>query len=234
MQIKFSVNYTYYPAASKNKRFCAKISTFLPTDPNVRCHILSCYEGIIGNYEVKLDAGEPEGNFTLKKICVVFHAETLEMLNNKVERAIENYKKQVLKNIEIMKKLKDEEIILNLPEPIRVSVKYNYYPRAPKRNLFYADVTAFLPKEQNTNRILPYYFGKIGNCEIDSYAGYNEENSRKVCTSFYARSLKAINNKVKKAIESYKQQVLTNIEIMKKIKENKEIIADFPDLPELR
>jgi len=116
MQIKFSVRYTYYPAADIDKRFKAEVSAFLPKAKD-KDSIPPCYRGKIGNYKIEYDSGVNSGK--LREVTACFYANSLERLNEKIENAIEDYKRQVVKNIEIIQKLKEsKEIIKEFPDPI--------------------------------------------------------------------------------------------------------------------
>jgi len=112
---------------------------------------------------------------------------------------------------------------------IKFSVKYTYYPAADIEKRFKAEVSAFLPKAKDKNSIPPCYRGKIGNYKVEYDSGINKENLRKVTVDFYANSFESLNEKIENAIEDYKRQVVKNIEIIQKIKENREIVKDFPD-----
>lgn len=118
MNIKFLVRYMYRPAAPENERFKAEVKVFLPKS-NEKDYILPCYRGNFGNVEVRYDSGiEREDS---REVTVCFHASSLEKLDDDIENAIEDYRRQVVKNVEVIKKIKErgeKEIIKNFPDPI--------------------------------------------------------------------------------------------------------------------
>jgi len=118
MNIKFLVRYMYRPAAPENERFKAEVKVFLPKS-NEKDYILPCYRGNFGHVEVRYDSGiEREDS---REVTVCFHASSLEKLDDDIENAIEDYRKQVVKNVEVIKKIKErgeKEIIKNFPDPI--------------------------------------------------------------------------------------------------------------------
>ena len=116
MKIIFSVEYFYYPTAPEDKRFRAELSALLPKEKRIDS-ISSCYLGRIGHYKVGYDSGINRGNS--REIGVTFYASSFEELNEKIENAIEDYRRQVVKNIEIVQKVPiSKEIIKDFPDPI--------------------------------------------------------------------------------------------------------------------
>jgi hypothetical protein len=116
MQIKFLVEYLYLPAAPESNRFLAVLRAFLPKEKN-RDSISHCYLGRIGYYKIGFDSGINIENS--REICVEFYASSFEELNEKIENAIEDYRRQVVKNIEIIQKIPTKrEIIKDFPDPI--------------------------------------------------------------------------------------------------------------------
>jgi hypothetical protein len=116
MKIRFLVEYFYYPAAPEEKRFIAELLASLPKEKN-EDSISHCYLGRIGYYKVKSDSGINRGN--LREVGVTFYASSFEELNEKIENAIEDYRRQVVKNIEIIQKIPTNgEIIKDFPDPI--------------------------------------------------------------------------------------------------------------------
>jgi hypothetical protein len=138
MRIVFFVNYGYYPNAPEDKRFQAKVSACLPKEPN-ESYISHCYIGKIGNYEIKHTSGISKGNSRL--VDSYFCAGSLEELDCMIENAIEDYRRQVQKKVEIwldmeraieklrqeygqqeqpimLKPKKDRKIIKNFPDPV--------------------------------------------------------------------------------------------------------------------
>ena len=233
MKIKFSVKYEYVPSAPENERFQATVSTLIPKELN-SLHIQEYYEGKIGDKIVRGGSFEILDNFykdNSVKICVKFSAGSSEELKKNVENAIESYRQQVLLNIESMKKTRENrEITINLPDPIKFSVKYYYYPLCDDgKNWFNAEVSAFLPKAQGKEHISLCYFGKIGEREINYDSGVSEGDSRRISVNFRAESFEELNRKIDCALEQYRQQVLLNLEIMKGFTENREIIINLPD-----
>jgi hypothetical protein len=220
MQIKFSVNYIYSAYDSKNECFQATVSALIPNS--------ELYSGKIGDYTIFNDSDSSQIN--LKKISVKFSAGSFEEVKKKVENAIESYKRQVLKNAEILKKIKDykKEIILDFPNPInpvKISIRCYYCPSKEEKAYVWAVLSALIPKEPNKNYISPCYFGNINTQEIGYNSGEDEGNFRKIETVFYADSLENIDKKIESIIENYRKQVLLNIEMQK----HKEIIIDLPD-----
>jgi hypothetical protein len=121
MQIKFSVEYYYYPLPDKNdETFRAVVWVSLPKQRGDDCVPLY-YFGKIGDCEIGVDeegmaTGMDRGDS--RDHWVEFYAESFEELNRKIDYAIEEYRKQVLLNIESLKKTReDREIIINLPDP---------------------------------------------------------------------------------------------------------------------
>jgi len=116
MKIRFLVEYFYYPAAPEKERFQAYISVPLPKEKK-EDSISHCYLGRIGHYKVGYDSGINIGNS--RDIGVTFYASSFEELNEKIENAIEDYRRQVVKNIEIIQKVPiSKEIIKDFPDPI--------------------------------------------------------------------------------------------------------------------
>ena len=217
MQIKFSVNYIYSAYDSKNECFQATVSALIPNS--------ELYSGKIGDYTIFNDSDVSQIN--LKKISVNFSAPSFEELKNKVENAIENYKKQVLINMEILKKIKDykKEIILDFPNPVKISIKYYYYPHYEEKARVWAELSALIPKEPNKNHISPCYFGNIDREKIGYNSGKDKGNFKEITEHFYADSIENMNKIIENVIENYRKQVLLNIEMQK----HKEIIIDLPD-----
>jgi hypothetical protein len=116
MKISFLVNYGFYPLSDENERIRANVSVFIPKEQGYDDIPLYCC-GKIGDCEINLDNGIDSGNGDLKVFYVEFHDESPEELNKKIDYAIEQYRKQVLLNIEIVKKIQDRKIIIDLPEP---------------------------------------------------------------------------------------------------------------------
>jgi len=119
---------------------------------------------------------------------------------------------------------------------IKFSVEYLYYPLEEKDKTFCAAVRVSIPKERGKDDIHPYFFGKIGDCEIGfdedgKYTGIDSGDSRVYWTEFYAESFEELNRKIDYAIEEYRKQVILNIENLRKIREDREIIIDLPDPP---
>jgi hypothetical protein len=118
---------------------------------------------------------------------------------------------------------------------IKFLVEYYYYPLPDEKDkTFRGVVRVRLPKQRGENYIPLYYFGKIGDCEIGvdeegMETGMDRGNSREHWVEFYAESFEELNRKIDYAIEEYRKQVLTNIESISKIKEDREIIIDFPE-----
>jgi len=112
---------------------------------------------------------------------------------------------------------------------IKFSVSYRYVPAAPENERFKAELTVFLPKEEGGKHIPPCYLGKIGYYDIEYDSGLDRGNLREIGIYFYADSLENLDKTIESAIEDYRKQVIKNIEIIPKIKENREIIVDFPD-----
>ena len=219
MQIKFSVNYIYSAYDSKNECFQAKVSALIPNS--------ELYSGKIGDYTIFNDSDSSQIN--LNKISVKFSAPSFEELKNKVENAIENYKKQVLINMEILKKIKDykKEIILDFPNPVKISIEYYYYPHYEEKARVWAKLSALIPKEPNKNHISPRYFGNIDRAKIGYNSGEDKGNFKEITQHFYADSIENMNKIIENVIENYRKQVLLNIEMQK----HKEIIIDLPDTP---
>jgi len=221
MQVKFLVDYVYSPFDSKNKCFQATVSALIPNS--------GLYSGKIGDYTFFNDSNASQVN--LKEIRVDFSAASFEELKKKVEDAIENYRRQVLKNAEILKKIKDDykkEIILDFPNPVnpvKISVEYYYCPYYEEKARVWAKLSAIIPKEPNKNYISSCYFGNINTQVIEYNSGEDKGEYRIIETVFYADSLENIDKMIENAIENYRKQVITNIEMRK----NKEIIIDLPD-----
>jgi len=117
MKIRFLVEYSYRPAAPESERFEAAVYAHLPKEPGEE-HIAWCYLGKIGDYEVQHDSGLEIKDFRM--ITIEFYADSLEKLNQMVENAIEDYRRQVVKNIEIIQKTPiSREIIKDFPDPIK-------------------------------------------------------------------------------------------------------------------
>jgi hypothetical protein len=121
MQIKFSVEYGYYPLSDENdKKFRGVVWVSLPKHRGEDCVPLY-YWGKIGVREIGVDedgmnTGMDRGNSS--EHWVEFHAESFEELNRKIDYAIEEYRKQVIFNIESLQKTREErEIIIDLPDP---------------------------------------------------------------------------------------------------------------------
>jgi hypothetical protein len=114
-------------------------------------------------------------------------------------------------------------------------VDYGFYPLSEKNERVGAVVSVRIPKEQGTNSIPLYYWGKIGDCEIgvdengmDTGIDTGSGDSKEFYAEFYADSPEELDRKINRALEQYRKQVLTNIEIVKKIKD-RVIRMDFPD-----
>jgi len=112
---------------------------------------------------------------------------------------------------------------------IKFSVSYKYVPAAPEDERFKAEVEFFLPTQEGKDYIPPCYLGNIGNYEVYYRSGIDRKDSREISVYFCADSLENLDKIIENAIEDYRKQVIKNIEIIQKIKENKEIIIDFPD-----
>jgi hypothetical protein len=112
MKIRFLVEYFYYPAAPEEKRFIAELLASLPKEKN-EDSISHCYLGRIGYYKVGYDSGINRGNS--REIIVTFYASSFEELNEKIENAIGDYRRQVVKNIYLPT---NGEIIKDFPDPI--------------------------------------------------------------------------------------------------------------------
>jgi len=115
-------------------------------------------------------------------------------------------------------------------------VNYGFYPLSEENKRVSAVVSVRIPKERETNSIPLYYFGKIGDYEIGvdedgMETGMDRGKSREHWVEFHAESFEELNRKIDYAIEEYRKQVLINIESISKIKENREIIIDFPEPP---
>ena len=121
MEIKFLVRYMYRPAAPENERFKAEVTVFLPksNEKDYKDRILPCYRGNFGHEEVRYDSGIERKDS--REVSVFFYAGSLEKLDDDIENAVEDYRRQVVKNIEVIKKIKErgeKEIIKNFPDPI--------------------------------------------------------------------------------------------------------------------
>ena len=121
MQIKFLVEYGYYPLSDeKDETFRGVVSVSLPKVRG-KDYIPMYYFGKIGDYEIGvdedgMDTGRDCGDS--REHWVEFCAESFEELNRKIDYAIEEYRKQVILNIESLQKTReDREIIIDLPEP---------------------------------------------------------------------------------------------------------------------
>jgi len=116
MNIKFLVDCRYRPVAPEDKRFEGCVTVRLPKTGR---YISQCYLGKIGEYEIDYDSGSDIGD--LIEITTHFYAGSMEELDRIIENAIEDYRKQVIKNVEVIQKLKGnnkKEIIKDFPEPI--------------------------------------------------------------------------------------------------------------------
>jgi len=114
MKIVFFVNYGFYPLSEENKRVSAVVSVRIPKEQGTKSIPLYCC-GKIGDCEINLDEGIDCGDS--REYWVEFHAESPEELNRKIECALEQYRQQVLLNIEITKKIKDRVIRMDFPDP---------------------------------------------------------------------------------------------------------------------
>jgi hypothetical protein len=117
MKIMFLVEYFYRPAAPESERFKADVIAYLPKEPGEE-HIAWCYLGKIGDYEVQPNSGITEKNFRM--IMADFCADSVEKLDQMIENAIEDYRRQVVKNIEIIQNPPiSREIIKDFPDLIK-------------------------------------------------------------------------------------------------------------------
>ena len=116
MRIVFFVNYGFYPIAEKKKRVSAVVSVHIPKEQGTNS-IPLYYCGKIGDCEIYLDEGIDTGNGDSKVFYAEFYAESPEELDRKINYALERYRKQVLTNIEIVKKIKDRVIRMDFPDP---------------------------------------------------------------------------------------------------------------------
>jgi len=118
---------------------------------------------------------------------------------------------------------------------IKFLVEYSYYPGENDKT-FCGVVWVSLPKLRGKDSIPLYYWGKIGDCEIGvdeegMDTGMDRGNSRVHWVEFHAESFEELNRKIDYAIEEYRKQVIFNIESMRKIREDREIIIDLPEPP---
>jgi uncharacterized protein (DUF2344 family) len=114
MKITFSVSYLYYPLSDENDRLQAEVSVRIPKEQGKADIPLYCC-GKIGDREIDVDEGVDTGDSKL--YWVEFYAESPEELNKKIDYAIEQYRKQVLQNIEIVKKTRKTEKSHGFPYP---------------------------------------------------------------------------------------------------------------------
>jgi hypothetical protein len=115
MQIRFQIEYGYTPHWKNN--FNAVVSAWLPKQPGEDI-VAYCYQCEFGTEKITHYSGKEDGKWRVVKFH--FDAETLESLNEKILKTIEEYGEKVSKNVKMveeMKKMKTE-FVRDFPDPV--------------------------------------------------------------------------------------------------------------------
>jgi len=115
MQIKFQIKYGYTPHWRNN--FNAIVSAWLPKQPNEDV-VAYCYQCEFGSEKITYYSGKEDGEWRV--VNIHFDAETLEELNEKIIKTIDEYRKRVSENVNMVEKMKKmkTELTKDFPDPV--------------------------------------------------------------------------------------------------------------------